>query len=82
MDGLSLAAHIAMSAGIASFFLLPELGLLFIPAGFVMGLIALVGGRKRYEHKRGRGLALAAMAVGGAFTLAIFASFTLFLLAF
>jgi len=82
MDGLSLAAHIAVSTGIASFFLLPVLGLILLPAGFLMGIIAWAGGKKKYEHKRGRGLALAAMAIGGAFTLAVLASFALFVLTF
>ena len=79
MDGLSLAAHIAVSAGIASFFLLPTAGLILLPAGFIMGVIAWAGGRKRYERKRGRGLALAAMVLGGAVVVAVLAALTVFI---
>ena len=82
MDGLSLVAHIAVCTGIACFFLLPQLGLLFVPAGFIMGVIAWAGGKRRYKDRRGRGLALAAMALGGVFTMAFFASIAIFLLTF
>lgn len=81
MDGLSLAAHISATAGLASFFLLPPLSLLLLPAGFIMGMIAWRS-KRRYEHRRGRGLALAAIAVGGAFTLAVTISLAAFFLTF
>ena len=79
MDALSLVAHIAVSTGLASFFFLPMVGLILLPAGFIMGLIAWAGGKRRYERKRGRGLALAAMILGGAFVLGILASLTFFI---
>lgn len=81
MDELSLIAYISTVAGIGSLFLIPVASLILMPAGFLMGMIAIFGNEKRYEKRRGRGLALAAVAVGGAYTLVVFGSllaFTLF----
>jgi hypothetical protein len=82
MDTLSLVAHISIMAGIASFFFLPQLSLLLIPAAFIMGLLAVTGRKDRLKSKRGRGLAIAALAVGGFFTLVVFASFAIYALSF
>ncbi len=75
MDGLSLAAHISITAGIASLFILPPLGLLLIPAGIIMGLIAWGGGKKRYENRRGRGLAMEGVILTGALAFLLAISF-------
>jgi len=81
MDGLSLAAYVTSITGIASLFLLPTLGLLFLPAGFIMGIIAWRS-KKRYERRKGKGLALAAVAIGGAFTLAAMVTLIAFFVTF
>lgn len=78
MDGLSLAAYVGAVAGVASFFILPAVSILLLPAAFVTGTIAILSGRRRYVTRRGRGLALAALILGGAFTLFLFASFVAF----
>ena len=78
IDELSLVAYISTVAGIASFFLAPVASLILMPAGFLMGMITLFGNEKRYEKRRGRGLALAAVAVGGAYTLVVFGSLLAF----
>lgn len=80
MDELSLIAYISTVAGIASLFLIPVASLILMPAGFLMGMIAIFGNEKRYEKRRGRGLALAAVAVGGAYTLVVFGSLLVFTL--
>lgn len=81
MDGLSMAAHIATVTGLAELFLIPALGLVSIISGFVMGLIAWKTG-KRYEHRRGRGLAIASMALGGVIVLLVGISLVAFFLTF
>ncbi len=78
MDVLSLVAYISTMAGVASFFFVPVASLILLPAGLIMGMIGFLGGRKRYESRRGRGLALASLVLGGAFTLMLFASFIAF----
>ncbi len=78
MDALSLAAYVSAMAGIASFFVVPAASIALLPAAFIMGLIALLSGKKRYLTKRGRGLALTATILGGTFTLFVFASFIAF----
>lgn len=80
MDKLSLAAYITTVAGIASFFFAPVAGLVLLPAGFIMGFITFLGGKKRFATKRGRGLAIAAVVLGGAFSIFVFASFIAFAL--
>lgn len=70
MDGLSLVAYISAMTGIASFFLVPVAGIFLLPAAFTMGLIALIRGKK-YGRKKGRGLALTATILGGAFVVLI-----------
>ena len=79
MDGLSLAAHIAMCTGVASLFLVPALGIILLPAAFIMGAMACLD-KKRYEHKRGRGLAIAPAVLGAAMVLLIASSFIAFFL--
>jgi hypothetical protein len=79
MDPLSLTAYALTVGGLASLFLTPALALLLIPAGFVVGLFALFGGRNRFEKRKGRGLALAAVLLGGAFSLAIVVGFLVLL---
>lgn len=81
MDSLSMIAYGSVVAGLASLFLVPVLGLLLIPGGLVMGLLALFGGKNRYEKRKGRGLAFAAVILGGAFTVVVVGSL-LILLAF
>jgi hypothetical protein len=44
-----------------------------------VGLFALFGGRNRFEKRKGRGLALAAVLLGGAFSLAIVVGFLVLL---
>ena len=79
MDGLSLGAHIATCSGVVSLFLVPALSILLLPAGFIMGAIACKD-KKRYEHRRGRGLAIASAAIGGAMILLIASSYVVFFL--
>ena|SRR5688500_16685466 len=80
MDTLSLIAYVSTIVGIASLFLVPAASLFLMPVGFIMGMIAFFGGKKRYEKRRGKGLALAALAIGGAFTLVIMGSLLAFAL--
>lgn len=80
MDGLSLAAHIAITTGIASLFILPPLSLLFFTLGFALGMTAWAQRRRRYINKRGRGLALTAVILGGTVVTLIAISFVGFLL--
>ena len=82
MDGLSLAAHIAITAGIASLFLVPELAIFLIPAGIVMGFIAWLGRKKRYENRQGSGLALEAVLIGGALAFLILISMVGYILSY
>jgi hypothetical protein len=69
MDQLSLWAYILSFAGMGALFFstawtgLPALALL--TAGFIMGLIGVLSGRNRYKLRRGKGLAIAAMVIGG-----------------
>ena len=78
MDVLSLVAHIVTVAGVASFFVVPPASLVILPVAFILGAIAFLGGKKRYENRRGKGLALTALAIGGAFTVVIFGSLLAF----
>ena len=78
MDALSLIAFVGAAVGIASLFFISPLSILLLPGAFVTGMIALLRGRERYITRRGRGLALAALILGGAFTLYLFASFVAF----
>jgi cobalamin biosynthesis protein CobD/CbiB len=82
MDGLSLWAYITAFSALASLFVVPTLSLLLFPAGLVMGIIALVQGKRRLEDRRGRGLAIAAVVLGGAFAALFVISFAIFLVAF
>lgn len=82
MDELSLWAYISTVTGIASLFVIPAASLLLFPAGLVMGIIALVGRRRRLEDRRGKGLAIAAVVLGGAYTALFVISFAIFLFAF
>ncbi|MGB3079061.1 MAG: hypothetical protein WBB31_08315 [Saprospiraceae bacterium] len=79
MDGLSLTSYIATTVGLASLFLLPAIGAVLIPLGTILGLFGWTN-KKRYEHRRGRGLAIASSAVGGAFAFLIAISFIAFFL--
>lgn len=79
MDGLSLTSYVATTVGLASLFLLPAIGAVLIPLGTILGLFSWTN-KKRYEHRRGRGLAIASSAVGGAFALLIAVSFIAFFL--
>ncbi|MEO6130519.1 MAG: hypothetical protein ABIQ02_01635 [Saprospiraceae bacterium] len=81
MDGLSLAAHISTTTGIASLFLFPSAGLLLIVGGFIMGVIAWRS-KKRYEHRRGRGLIIGPIAIGGVFTMMVTLSLIAYFLTF
>jgi len=74
MDPLAASAYAATVAGLAGLFLTPVITLILMPAGFIMGLIALMGRRDRFKKRRGRGLAIAAVALGGAFSLLIVGS--------
>jgi hypothetical protein len=80
LDGLSLAAHIATTFGIASLFVLPPLSLLFFTLGFALGITAWSQRRRRYINKRGQGLALTAVILGGTVVTLIAISFVGFLL--
>ncbi|HUR31406.1 MAG TPA: hypothetical protein VMZ69_08225 [Saprospiraceae bacterium] len=80
MDELSLIAYVMTVAGVASFFLVPVASLFLFPVAFVLGAVAFLSGKKRYKNRRGRGLALAAMALGGIFTLFLLGSFLAFAL--
>ena len=80
LDVLSLVAYIITVAGVSSFFFAPAASLVLFPVAFILGAIAFMGGKKRYENRRGRGLALAAFALGGAFTVVIFGSLLAFAL--
>jgi len=80
MDGLSLAAHIGITAGLASLFILPPLSLLFFTLGFAFGLTAWSQRRRRYATRRGKGLALTAVILGGVFVTIIALSFVGYLL--
>jgi hypothetical protein len=79
MDGLSLVSYVSTTVGLASLFLLPAIGAVLIPVGAILGLFSWTN-KKRYEHRRGRGLAIASSAVGGAFALLIAVSFIAFFL--
>ncbi len=79
MDGLSLVSYVSTTVGLASLFLLPALGAVLIPLGSILGLFSWTN-KKRYEHRRGRGLAIASSAIGGAFALLIAVSFIAFFL--
>ena len=80
MDGLSLAAHIAITIGIASLFIVPPLSLLFFTLGFAMGMTAWSQRRRRYINRRGQGLALTAVILGGTVVTLIAISFVGYLL--
>lgn len=83
MDALSLTAYVSAVTGVASIFLLPALSLALLPAGLVMGIIALARGRRKgYKNKKGWGLALAAVVLGGAFTLLFMTAIVVALLSF
>ena len=79
MDSLSLIAYIFAMGGLVSLFFVAPVSLFMMPIAFVSGLVAFLG-KKRYNKKRGRGLALAAVAIGGAFTLVILFSLLAFAL--
>lgn len=79
MDGLSLISYVSTTVGLASLFILPVLGGILIPLGTILGLFAWTS-KKRYIHRRGRGLAIASVAVGGAFAFLIVVSFIAFFL--
>lgn len=83
MDALSLTAYIVAVTGVASLFLGPALSLILLPAALVMGIIGISRGkRKGYKHKKGWGLALAAVVLGGAFTLLFMTAFVIAILSF
>ena len=83
MDALSLTAYLSAVTGVASLFLVPALSLALLPAGLVMGIIGLARGRRKgYKNKKGWGLALAAVVLGGAFTLLFMTAFIVAILSF
>ncbi len=83
MDALSLTAYISAVTGVASLFLVPALSLALMPAAFVMGIIGIARGkRKGYKNKKGWGLALVAVVLGGAYVLLFIGAFTIALLSF
>ena len=65
MDTLSLVSYIASVGGLAALFLLPQAAALLMLGGFIGGLVALASAKRRFRNRRGRGLAIAAVAVGG-----------------
>ena len=79
MDSLSLIAYIFAVAGVASLFILAPVSIFLMPIAFITGMVAFLN-KKRYVNKRGRGLALAAVALGGAFSLIILTSLLAFAL--
>lgn len=83
MDALSLTAYISAVTGVASLFLVPALSLALLPAGLVMGIIALARGRRKgYKNKKGWGLALAAVVLGGGLVLLFMTALVVALLSF
>ncbi len=83
MDALSLTAYVTAVTAIASLFLVPALSLALFPAGMVMGIIGIARGRRKgYKNKKGWGLALAAVVLGGAFTLLFMTAFVVAILSF
>ncbi len=83
MDALSLTAYVTAVTGVASIFLIPALSLLLMPAGLIMGIIGIARGRRKwYKNKRGYGLALAAVVLGGGVTLLFMAAIVIAILTF
>ena len=67
MDGLSLASYVTTVASLAGLFFTPAT-IIGLPVAFVLGLVALVRRRGHFQNRRGKGLALTAVILGGAFT--------------
>ena len=79
LDGLSVTAYAMAMAGLASFFFVPVAGLFLLPIAFITGMVAFFG-KKRYVNRRGKGLALAAIILGGGFSLLLLISLAAFAL--
>lgn len=79
LDPLSLTAYLFTMAGLVSFFFVPVASLIILPIAFITGMVAFFN-RKRFEKRRGRGLALAAFVIGGGFSLLILISLAAFAL--
>jgi hypothetical protein len=65
MDTLSLVSYIASVGGLVALFLLPQVAAILMLGGFIGGLVAVASAKRRFRNRKGRGLAIAAMVVGG-----------------
>jgi hypothetical protein len=65
MDTLSLVSYIASVGGLVALFLLPQVAAILMLGGFIGGLVAVASAKRRFRNRKGRGLAIAAIVVGG-----------------